>query len=249
MIAVLALLVQGIDWKTDWESALQEAGARNVPILFTVQKEGYTQMVDGPFADAGVVANSRTFVNVVAMEPSKHGEADGRCKLYRNIPCASHEKIFKHATKFWKSPIQCPALAFLDPAGTLLFKADGLLTTPDLLKKMQSALSKISGEKIPLPQWQKAHQLLADGQTALDKGEVKKALEAFRKVAAMKGKSLQTMAADAIDRVAGIGETRLSEALALADAKDKKRALAKIADEFKGLDVATRAKKEFDAVK
>jgi hypothetical protein len=31
---------QGIDWKGDWESAVKEATARNVPILFHVGKDG-----------------------------------------------------------------------------------------------------------------------------------------------------------------------------------------------------------------
>jgi hypothetical protein len=31
---------QGIDWKGDWEAAQKEAAARNVPIMFTVHKDG-----------------------------------------------------------------------------------------------------------------------------------------------------------------------------------------------------------------
>jgi hypothetical protein len=31
---------QGIDWKGDWEAALKEAGARNVPVMFAVHKDG-----------------------------------------------------------------------------------------------------------------------------------------------------------------------------------------------------------------
>jgi hypothetical protein len=30
---------QGIDWKGDWDAAVLEATARNVPILFTVHKD------------------------------------------------------------------------------------------------------------------------------------------------------------------------------------------------------------------
>jgi hypothetical protein len=30
---------QGIDWQADWESAVKEATARNVPIMFTVHKD------------------------------------------------------------------------------------------------------------------------------------------------------------------------------------------------------------------
>ncbi|HEX7896691.1 MAG TPA: hypothetical protein VF950_02965 [Planctomycetota bacterium] len=30
---------QGIDWKADWDEAIKEAGARNVPIMFTVHKD------------------------------------------------------------------------------------------------------------------------------------------------------------------------------------------------------------------
>jgi hypothetical protein len=30
---------QGIDWQGDWEAAVQEAAARNVPIMFAVHKD------------------------------------------------------------------------------------------------------------------------------------------------------------------------------------------------------------------
>ncbi len=30
----------GIDWKGDWDAALKEATLRNVPIMFTVHKDG-----------------------------------------------------------------------------------------------------------------------------------------------------------------------------------------------------------------
>ena len=30
----------GIDWQGDWEEAVKEATARNVPIMFTVHKDG-----------------------------------------------------------------------------------------------------------------------------------------------------------------------------------------------------------------
>ena len=30
---------QGIDWQGDWEAAVKEATARNVPIMFTVHKD------------------------------------------------------------------------------------------------------------------------------------------------------------------------------------------------------------------
>ncbi len=30
---------QGIDWKADWDEAVKEATARNVPIMFTVHKD------------------------------------------------------------------------------------------------------------------------------------------------------------------------------------------------------------------
>ena len=31
---------QGIDWKGDWDAAVQEATARNVPIAYHVHKDG-----------------------------------------------------------------------------------------------------------------------------------------------------------------------------------------------------------------
>lgn len=246
---------EGIDWKGDWNAAVKEATARNVPILFSIFKDGdatCNTMISSVFTDPNVISLSRSFVNIVGVDGNSHGDKEvGKdktrvCKRFHVMPCDYHVKTFRYAFKFYQSPIMCPATVFCDPQGNLLFKADGAMSPGDLVKKMQSALGKISGEKITLPLWKKAHGLLDDGRAALEKGEIKKALEAFRKVAAMKGRSLQTMAADAIAKVAEVGEQRLVDALALADLKERKRALAKIVEEFKGFDVAAKAKKELD---
>ena len=39
-IAGSALHAQQIQWAGDWEKALEEAKARNVPIMFTLHKDG-----------------------------------------------------------------------------------------------------------------------------------------------------------------------------------------------------------------
>lgn len=269
VLFALALLAQskkaplpgeGIDWKSGWDVAVKEAAERNVPILFTVFKDGNANcnsMIESCFTDSNVIALSKSFVNVAAVDGNSHGEKEivvGKervkvCKLFHVMPCASHEKTFRYAFKFWQSPISCPATVFCDPQGNQLFKADGVLTAADLAKKMQSALSKVTGDKIALPQWRKALALLDDGAEALEKGEAKKALEAFRKVAAMKGKSLQKRAEDAIAKVTELGEQRLLEAVGITDLKERRRALSKVMDEFKGLDVSAKAKREFDAAK
>ncbi len=34
------LLAQGIEWQGEWSDAVKEATARNVPIIYAIQKDG-----------------------------------------------------------------------------------------------------------------------------------------------------------------------------------------------------------------
>ena len=51
----------------------------------------------------------------------------------------------------------------------------------ELVKKMEDAIKKVPGEKIPYEVWAGAKKNLADGDAAFEKGEYKKAIEAWNK--------------------------------------------------------------------
>ena len=116
---------QGIDWKSDWDAAVEEAAARNVPIHFAVRKDGDPAgkaMSEAAFADPKVIERSRNFVNVLAHSETAHGDHEifvGRektklCNEYPNIPCSIHTKGWAAVTKFIQGNFTVPLTIFAD---------------------------------------------------------------------------------------------------------------------------------------
>jgi hypothetical protein len=152
-------------------------------------------------------------------------------------------------SRFFNGTFGTPSTVFADPSGKELFKVTGGLSTGELMKKMNEALTQVNGDKISLTQWQLAHKLIADGDAFLAKGDAKKAADAFGKVGKMKGAAFKTMTDEASARLTEAGEKALKDALALENAEEKKKALKKIAEDYKPLPVSLEAKKELDALK
>lgn len=214
-------------------------------------------MAASSYPDAKVIEMSRTFVNVVAHRETSHGDKEvliGKekvklCQEYYTIPCDVHVKGCDATSKFFSGNMSLPTTVFCDPTGKEISRHTGSLGAGELVKKMQEVLGKVAGDKIHYSVWKQATQLLKDGDALLEKGEHKKAVEAYAKVSKMKGKALQQLGTDALAKAAEVGEKLLTEALAIEDVAEKKKALKKIADDFKPLEVATKAKKELDAIK
>ena len=58
---------QGLDWKGDWDEAVKEAKARNVPIMFAAHTDNVTsctEMAETSFTDKKVLAKAQYFVFV-----------------------------------------------------------------------------------------------------------------------------------------------------------------------------------------
>lgn len=214
-------------------------------------------MAASSYPDAKVIEMSRNFVNVVAHRETSHGDKEvviGRekvklCQEYYTIPCDVHVKGCDAINKFFSGNMGLPTTVFCDPTGKEISRETGSLGAGALVKKMQEVLGKVSGEKIHYTLWKQASQSISDGDALLEKGEHKKAIEAYSKVSKMKGKALQQLATDALAKASEIGEKLLGEALAIEDVAEKKKALKRIADDFKPLEVAVKAKKELDALK
>ncbi len=214
-------------------------------------------MADSSYKDAKVIAASRNFVNLVAHQETAHGTKDvfvGRekqklCNEYHTIPCESHTAAWGFVGRFVTGTFQTPTTFFAGPDGKEISKVVGGLSGGELVKKMNEALAKVPGEKVPLPVWQMARQLMTDGEIAREKDDLKKAVAAYAKVSKLRGGSLKADAEAALKKLDEEGEKRLAAALAEASVDEKKKALKKVSDDFKPLPVSAKAKKELDAIK
>lgn len=214
-------------------------------------------MSDSTFTDPKLVEMSKNFVNVIAHSETSHGEHEvlvGRektklCNDYYNIPCSVHTKGWSAVGKFFQGTFGTPSTVFADPSGKELAKHQGGMATGELIKKMNEALAQVPGEKAHLALWQAAKKFAADGDAFLAKGETKKAVDAYGKLARMKGAAFKAMSDEAAARANEAGEKALKEALALENVEEKKKALRKIVDDYKPLAVSLTAKKELDGLK
>jgi hypothetical protein len=214
-------------------------------------------MSESTFTDPKVIELSKNFVNVIAHRETSHGEHEvtvGRekiklCNEYYDIPCSVHTKGDSVVGKFFQGSFGTPSTVFADPSGKEISKVQGGLSSGELIKKMNEALAAVSGEKIPLGQWQAAQKLVADSEAFLTKGDTKKAVDSVVKLGKMKGAAFKTMGDEATAKLDEAGRKALTEALALDNVEDKKKALKKVADDYKPLAVSNEAKKELEKLK
>lgn len=214
-------------------------------------------MSETSFTDARVIELSKSFVNMVAHQETAHGSREvviGKekiklCNDYYNIPCETHTKGWDSLGRFVNGTFMTPTTIFADPTGKEISRVVGGLGSSELMKKMNEALGKVNGEKIPLPTWSLVKQLNADAEAAFEKGDVKKAIEGWGKIGKIKGPQFRVMSQDGLKKADEKGDELLKDALALENVEEKKKALRKIADDFKGVPVGAQAKKELDALK
>lgn len=214
-------------------------------------------MSETTFTDPKVIEMSKNFVNVIAHRETGHGEREvlvGKekvklCNEYYDIPCSVHTAGENVVGRFFQGTFGTPSTVFADPTGKEITKVTGMMSSGELIKKMNEVLAKVAGDKIPLGLWQSAHKLIADGDAALAKGDTKKAVETYSKVGKMKGTAFKSMSEEASARASEAGQKALAEALALENVEEKKKALRKIADDYKPLPASLEAKKQLDALK
>jgi hypothetical protein len=251
---------QGIDWKGDWDAAVEEAAARNVPIHLAALMDNCPNckaMSDSAFTDPRIIELSRSFVNVLAHNETTHGDHDAvvgkekvkLCNEYATVPCSLHRQGWSAVGKFINGTFIAPMTLFADPAGKEIGKAEGGLSANDLLKKMNDMLTKVPGDKITSSQWQAARRLVSDSDAWLAKGEPKRAAECLVKLLKMKGAPIKSIAGEAAERANEAGRRALQAALALGADEEKKKALRKVVDDYRPLEVSAEAKKELEAIK
>src|SRR5947207_4176845 len=152
-------------------------------------------MSETTFTDPKVIELSKNFVNIIAHRETGHGDHEvtvGKekvklCNEYFDIPCSVHTKGESVVGKFFQGSFGTPSTVFADPSGKEISKVQGSMSAGELVKKMNEALSKVSGEKVHLVQWQSANKFVTDSETFLGKGDTKKAVDAVVKLGKMKG--------------------------------------------------------------
>src|SRR2546421_658562 len=123
------------------------------------------------FTDPKVIELSKKLVNVIGHSEVAHGTHDVQvgkekvtlCNEYYNVPCSVHAKGSAVMGRFFTGTFGTPSTVFADPSGKALSKVTGGLSSGELMKKMNEALSQVNGDKISLTQWQFAHKLIAEG--------------------------------------------------------------------------------------
>ena len=120
---------------------------------------------------------------------------------------------------------------------------------PGLLGTDAVELAKVEGEKISLPVWTQALQFRTDADAAFEKGDYKKSADLWTRLGKIKGAPFRTMSQDVLKKIDEKGDEALKTALALENVDEKKTALKKVVEEFKGLAAAAEAKKSLDGLK
>jgi hypothetical protein len=247
---------QGIEWQGDWNAAVKEATARNVPIVLTIHKDLCPRckaMEEGTLKNAKVIELSKTFVNVVAHQETAHGSTEalvGRekvqlCNDYGTIPCETHVKGWSAVGRFINGTFGTPTTIFCDPTGKEISRHEGDPGAGEMVKEMTDALAKVEGEKISAAIWSQQ----SEAQAAFEKEDFKKAVDLWTKLGKSKAPALRTLSQEGLQKTGDKGAGALKAALAIESVPEKKTALKKIVDDFKGLPVAADAKKELDALK
>lgn len=249
---------QGIEWQGDWEAALEEAAARNAPILVAVGKDGcqYSKaMTDSVYTDPKVVQLAQSFVCVPAHMGSSHGEKEVRvgrepatvCREYRTVGCDTHRRAEALVNRFFTGTFMTPTVILLDPSGREIAREVGAMPAADFARRIGKALAKVPGEKLATSAWKPLRKALEDADAALQTGEYRKAIEALQKLA-RRGRGCESLRQKRIRLIEEAGAKLLEEALSEIDVEERKRALRKIAEEFKGLEVGEKAKTQLRAL-
>jgi len=207
-------------------------------------------MESSTYPDKKVIEMSRNFVNVVAHSETGHekevifgGKKVSWCSRYWGIACEAHSKCYQEARSKYDGISGVPCTVFADPSGKELFREAGGMAGSELVKKMQEALTKVPGEKVHYDLWAGTRKNLADGDASFEKGEYKKAIEAWNKVVKMKQKAIKELGEAALKRAEDKGSEMLEDARSKveSDKEEAKKILKTLSEQFKPLEVSKKA--------
>ena len=214
-------------------------------------------MESSTYTDAKVIAASKSWVNVIAHSEMKHSTRDvilnGKkvtwCSEYWGIECSVHQEGAKGVGKYVQGSYGAPMTILIDPDGKELWRSKGgAMGSGELIKQMNEILAKVPGDHVSAVDWTAAKKSLAEADEAMGKEDYKKAIESAQKVAKSKVKTIAALAEEPLKKITEKGDALFEEAKGKieSDKAEAKKLLKKIAEQFKGMDVA---KKAADALK
>ncbi|MDQ7780509.1 MAG: hypothetical protein RDV41_12510, partial [Planctomycetota bacterium] len=182
--------------------------------------------------EQGVLSNKKfgEFINenaipLFAHYEEKHGtvetvdprtkEKSTRCKLFSNLTCEQHKKIYQDAgNKFEFSGV--PTSFVLKADGTEFKKIGGPSNNKEIEDAVKAAQKEL-GQGLPYSKYMGFVASLQKGDALLegDKPDYQKAIAEYNKVASMKGKIPGTLTEEAekrLEKVNELGQAKLTEA-------------------------------------
>jgi hypothetical protein len=247
---------EGVYWSITWLSGHDEATMRNVPIFIAHHKDGSKACETAAeiYRDPKFIEKSRMFVNLPCHEGKGHdvdvmidGRPHPRCERYIGIKCKDHDNVYLAVSVKIPLEKEVPFRVFLSPEPKELARESGSATLDELIKSMDKALAMVSGEKVHADEWRKYVDLFTEGNTALDAGEWQKAIKAYTAITKFGKDKLKAQGDEGLRKLQVKGKNMLLEAKnQAAKVTDKdytkvKKAVRKIAADFKGLPVAKEA--------
>lgn len=183
--------------------------------------------------------------------PQKDGKPAKRCRIYKTITCDDHVNIAKAVYgNFFNGKFATPHHIWVGPDGKELFRRGGTLGAADFIKDCEKATALVPGPKATKGEYDAARATIAEGADHETKGAVKKAIEAYQKVAKGKVERLRSLGEEKLTALNAAGGAAVDEAVARAatEEKEARAALKRIADEYKPLECAKKASEALKAL-
>ncbi len=189
-----------IDWRPGtWESILQEAAVRNVPVFlaFVPPEVGLLRELQNRLhKEERFLAAASDCVCVLAVD-AEHKPREGgdptKCAEFPTVTCADHVKLLKELfPQFAKDgEMKLPLHVLLSPDGkekerieTAPVSDNGAARDKQIIAAIQGAVSA-AGKGLERPLFLRFSQELPDAERALERNELGPAYASFREIAAM----------------------------------------------------------------
>jgi hypothetical protein len=226
-----------------WEAALEEATARNVPILIGFGKEAqhpFVQLLKNP-ETAGLLED-RAIV-LVGHRPNDHEpleQLDPKtkekklvCPLFPQLTCDVHDAIYNDRAGYFDYN-ELPAAFFLRPSGDTAVKNVERVAPKQLGQKLEGVQKEL-GEGVWRSEIDRLEKKLVKGDQKVEKGHLKGALKAFEdELEGAKKDYLKKMVEARLAALDEAAMKMIEEAKQDADEKRRRDTLLRIARELKG---------------
>ncbi len=189
-----------IDWRPGaWESILEEAAIRNVPVLlaFVPPEVGLLRELQNRlYRDDRFLAATADCVCVLAVDAEhkpREGGDPSKCAEFPTVACADHVKVLKELfPQFAKDgEMRLPLHVLLSPDGKERERVEtnpvsdgGAARDKQIVAVTQGAVSA-AGKGLERPLFVRFSRELPDAERALERNELGAAYASFREIAAM----------------------------------------------------------------